>query len=124
MSCDYGSYIRNDGAQDYHDMIGDIFQEMKEIRDNGAIRLTVEFGSGRKHDIIEIPVIQFIIGDCKGNDLLRGIKCGRSLNMKGLCRDCNVKLLDGDDTCIVEDLQCTFHNLDNVVGKTQEQLNE
>ena len=46
MFCDYGSYTRNDRAQDYHDMIGEIFQEIKEIRDNGGIRLTLDFGSG------------------------------------------------------------------------------
>ena len=54
-------------------MIGKIFQEMKEIRDNGGIRLILDLGSGRMHDTIAIPVIKFIIGDCKGNDIL----CGR-----------------------------------------------
>ena len=75
MFRDYGSYIRNDRAQDYHDMIGKIFQEMKEICDNGGIRLTLDIGSGKLHDVIAIPVIQLIIGDCKGNDLL----CGRKV---------------------------------------------
>ena len=46
--------------------------------------------------VIAIPVIQFIIGDCKGNDLLCGRKGGHHLNMKGLCRDCNIAPKDGD----------------------------
>ena len=95
---------------------------MKGIRDNGGIRLTLDFGSGRTHDIIVIPVIQLIIGDCKWNDLLCGRKNGRSTNMKGVCRDCNMKPSDGDNTCIGEDLHCNFHNLGNVVGKKKSSL--
>ena len=44
-------------------MIWKIFKEIKEIRDNGGIGLTLDFGSDRKHDEIIIPVIRFIIGD-------------------------------------------------------------
>ena len=66
----YGRYSRNNSAQDYHDMIGKIFWEMKEIHDNGDILLTLDLGSGKKYDVIKLPVIQFIINDCKGNELL------------------------------------------------------
>ena len=41
-------------------MIWKIFQEMKEIRDNGGIRLTLDFVTGKTHDVVVIPVIQFI----------------------------------------------------------------
>ena len=34
---------------------------MKDIHDNGGIRLTLDFGSGRSYYILVIPVIQFII---------------------------------------------------------------
>lgn len=46
---------------------------MKKICDNGGMKLTLDFGNNKKHDVILIHVIQFIIGHCKGNDLL----CGR-----------------------------------------------
>ena len=52
---------------------------MKEIRGNGGLRSTLDFSSGKKHDVIAIPVIQFIIGNYKGNDLLCGRKGGHSL---------------------------------------------
>ena len=121
---DQKNYIRNDRAQDYHDMIGFIYKEMKQIRDNGGIRLTLDFGEKRIHDVIAIPVIQFIIGDCKGNDLLCGRKGGHSLSMRGLCRDCDIKPADGDNTCISQELICSYHVMDTFVGKTEEELNE
>ena len=105
-------------------MIGKISQETKKNRDNGDISLTLEFGSGRKNDLTVIPVIQFIISNCKSNALFCGRKGGYYINMKGLCRDYNVKPSDSDDICIGEDLHCTFHNLGNVVGKTKEHLDE
>ena len=42
-----------------------IFQEMKDIYDNRGIKIVLDFGNGDKHTAIAIPVIQFIIGDCK-----------------------------------------------------------
>ena len=97
-------------------MMGKIFKEMKEIRDSGGIKMTLDFGKNRVHNVIAIPVIQFIIGDCKGNDLLCGRKGGHSLNMKGLCRDCDVTPKDGDDTCIDRPLLCKFLTKNDVVG--------
>jgi hypothetical protein len=70
---DQTNYQRNDVAQDYHDMMSHIFKEMKEIRDKGGMKILLDFGNNKKHEVIAIPVIHFIIGDCKGNDLL----CGR-----------------------------------------------
>ena len=97
---------------------------MKYVCDNRGIRLTLYFSSDRINDIIAIPVIQFIIGDCKGNNLLCGRQDEYSINMKGLCRDYMVKPSDGDDTWIGEYLLFTFYNLCNVVVKTKEQLDE
>ena len=121
---DQKNYIRNEKAQDYHDMIGYIYSEMKQIRESGGIRLILDFGGNRTYDVIAIPVIQFIIGDCKGNDLLCGRKGGHSLNMNGLCRDCDIKPDDGDNTCIGQELICSYHVKDMFVGKTKEELNE
>lgn len=66
---DFMSYVRDDKAQDYHDMIGHIFSEFREIRMKGGMKVNLDFGEGVVHDANIIPVIQFIIGDCKGNDL-------------------------------------------------------
>ena len=95
---------------------------MKDIRDSGGIHLTLDFGNNKKHDVIAIHMIQFIIGYCKDNDLLCGRKGCHSLSMKGLCRDCDVKPDDGDNTCIDQELICSFHLMQNIVGKTKEVL--
>ena len=97
---DQKNYVRNERLQDYHDMMAKIFEEMKQIRECGGIKLTLDFGKDGTHEVIAIPVIQYIIGDCKGNDTLCGRKGGHSLGMKGLCQDCNITPDDGDNTCI------------------------
>ena len=122
MFRDQDSYVRNEKAQDYHDMLRCIFKEMKDIRDNGGIEMTLDFGPMLKHHVIAIPVIQFIIGDCKGNDLLCGRKGGHSLLMNGLCRDCNIQPQFADDTCIGKELRCQFITIDDVVGKSNEEI--
>ena len=92
--------ICNDKAQDYYDMLSTLFQEIKQICDSGGIRLTLDFGPTKRHDVIAIPVIHFIIGDCKGNELLYDRKSGHALNMNGLSRDCDIKSCDGDSIFI------------------------
>lgn len=73
LFCDQKNYIKNEKAQDYHEMIGKIFKEMTDVRDSGDIQLTLDVGNNRNHDVIVIPVIQFIIGDYKGNDLINTV---------------------------------------------------
>ena len=85
-------------------MMARIFSGMKQIRYLGGIKLTLDFGKGRKNDVIKIPVIQFIIDDCKWNDLLCGRKGVHSLNMKGLCRDCDIKSSNGENNCFNSEL--------------------
>ena len=116
------NYVKNDKLQDYHDMMTEIFAEMKDIRDSGGLKLTLDFGSHGVHDVIAIPVIQYIVGDCKGNDVLCGRKGGHEIRMKGLCRDCNISPQDGDDVCLETPLKCKFLTKDDVLNKTQEEL--
>ena len=78
-------------------MLSRIFQEMHHIRQSSGIRLTLDFGDNRIHQVIAIVVIQCIIGDCKGNDMLCGRMGGHTLQMKGICRDCDISPNDGDD---------------------------
>ena len=63
---------------------------MRDIRDTGGIQLTLDFGDNKVHDVIDIPMIQFITVYCKGNDLLCYRKGGHTLEMNGLCRDCDI----------------------------------
>ena len=118
------TYVRDDKAQDYHDMMSKIFQEMKEIRDNGGMKLSLDFGNGKTHEVIAMPVIQFIIGDCKGNDLLCGRKGGHHIDMKGLCRDCNISPNDGDNVCLNKELMCKFHSTETIVGCSKTELDK
>lgn len=103
-------------------MLRCIYKEMKDIRDSGGIEMTLDFGPSLKHNVIAIPVIQFIIGDCKGNDLLCGRKGGHSLLMNGLCHDCNIQPKYADDTYIGKKLCCQFITIDDVFGKTNDKI--
>ena len=118
------TYIRDDKAQDYHDMMGRIFEEMRDIYDTGGIKMILDFGIGQTHDVIAIPVIQYIIGDCKGNDLLCGRKGGHHLLMKGLCRDCDISPNLGDDVCLDQELKCSFLNMNSVTNKSKLELEQ
>ena len=110
---DQDNYIRDEKAQDYHDMLAHIFQEMRLMREKGGIRLTLDFGQNRIHVVTAIPVIQFIVGDCKGNDLLCGRMGGHNIEMGGLCRDCDVSPSNGD---LISDgdlpNECNFHTME------------
>ena len=93
------------------------------MRQSGGICLTLDFVSNHINEVIAIPVIQFIIGDCKWNDMLYGRMGVHTLQMKGLCRECDIPPKDGDDLCIDKELKCRFHTKETIVGKSQEELN-
>ena len=86
--------------------------------------LHLNFGDDQIYEVIAIPVIQFIIGDCKGNDMLCGRMGGHTLQMKDLCRDCDISPNDGDDLCIGKPLKCKFHTQNSIVGKTEDELDQ
>ena len=90
-------------------MLSQIFKETEEIRVNSEIYITLDFGNDMKHDVIAIPIIQFFIGDRARSNLSCGWYGGHSLQMNGLCRDCDIHPLDGDTTRIGHDLTCSFH---------------
>ena len=91
---------------------------MKQIRDSGELKLTLDFESHGAHDVIALPIIQYIMGYCKGNDVLYGRKKGYHVRMKVLCRYCNICSADGDDVCLNNPVKCTFFATDYVVNKT------
>ena len=74
---------------------------------------------GKVTQVRAVPVVAFMIGDCKGNDLLCLQKGRHHLKMKGLCRDCNIAPDDdGDNTCIGGPLICQFLKKSDITGKT------
>ena len=93
---------------------------MKQIRDSGELLLTLDVGPTKRYDVIEIPVIQFIIGGCEGNDLLCCRKGVRALNMNGLCRDFDIKPCDGDNIFIDQEFMFNFIKNYDVIGKIEE----
>ena len=119
-------YIRDEKAQDYHDMMSHIFKEFKQIYDCGGMKVNLDFrhcGGQNLGEYVLIPVIQYIIGDCKGNDLLCGRMAGHSLKMKGACRDCfisppNLDYIPDDN----EQLICKFITQEDIEGKEKAYL--
>ena len=84
--------------QDYHDMIGHIFNELKSIYNNGGLKINIYLKDEKGYrNIIFIPFIQFIIGDCKSNDVFCYRKGTHSLNTARLCRDCDMYSSEADD---------------------------
>ena len=125
------TYVRDEKAQDYHDMMSHIFSEFKGIYDSGGMKVRIDLSkcNGVNKEYVILPVIQFIIGDCKGNDLLCGRMAGHSLMMKGGCRDCDISPNNLDDipSCNNDNSAefsspCKFHDKSSIVGKTALEL--
>ena len=76
-----------------------LFSKIKKIRDWSGLKLTLDFGSDGVHDVIVISAVQYIVGDCKDNDVL-GEKWEHDIWMKCLCQDFNASPKDGDDVCL------------------------
>jgi hypothetical protein len=105
--------------QDYHDMVACVFDELKEIQARGGIKCDLDFGEGLVHrDVILYPDIQYIIGDCKGMDVLCGRKGCHTLLTPWLCRDCNVPSMQGDDV----NFECQWTEKSHIQNKTKEEL--
>ena len=92
------------------------------IRQSGGICLILELGSNQIHEVLAIPTIQFIIGECKDNNLLCGRIAIHMLTMKDLCRDYNISPDDGYDFCIGKQLTCKLRTKETIVGKSRKGL--
>ena len=42
------------------------------------------------------------------------------LQMKGLCRDCDISPNDGDDLCIGSPIKCSFHTMHTIISEPKE----
>lgn len=121
------AYGAEEKATDYHKMLDHLFEEIKEINNHGGMHLSVPKLNGNGFvDVIARPQLQFVIGDCKGNNLLTGRYGSHGIKVNHLCRDCDVPTIDADEPfrcCIfrttlgmqrmdLEDLRNnSFHNI-------------
>ena len=65
-------------------------------------------------------MMKFIISGCKGNAILCGRNGCHPLHMNGLCRDCNVSPMDGDNTYIGSHLKCKYTAVSDIGGQTDD----
>ena len=82
--------------QDKHDIYSYLMKDIKTISHHNGFSWDLEI-DGVTHPIVFKPAIQFIIGDCEGHDEICGRKKGHSLQMHGLCRDCDCLVQQADD---------------------------
>jgi hypothetical protein len=116
-----------DRLQEYHDILSFLLKDLKKIQSDGFPWI-LDLGGERKHNVVLRMPLQFVIGDCEGHDKLLGRFKGHTMNLKGLCRDCDIPTRDGDDVNWLcnyfeeEDLkhlnaeelrQISFHKIEN-----------
>ena len=95
--------------QERHDIYSYLMRDLRKIEDEGGFRWDLKL-NGKVHKVVFKIAFQFIIGDCEGHDEICGRKKGHSLNMKGLCRDCDCLPVQADDP----DHQCNFFKTDRM----------
>ena len=119
---DTTGYVQGRKMQDYHDMLKQVFAELKSIYDNGGLRVNIDFqdSKGLREDIIIVPVIQYIIGDCKGNDVLCGRKGTHHLGSPWLCRDCNCPSNQASNPTF----QCRPISMNDIKNATEQELTD
>ena len=116
---DQKGYVKEKKMNDYHAMIAHIFREFRSIIENGGIKVDLDYGTGVVHkDIIIVPVIQYIIGDCKGNDVHCGRKGTHVLTTPRLCRDCNIPSSEADNV----NYRCNMASMSDFQNKTKQEM--
>lgn len=110
----------SDKAQDVHAIIDLVLQDFKSIQGKErGFEWTLTL-NGVQHHVVFKLAVQVIIGDCKGNDLLCGRYGSHSLNVKRLCRDCNVESRHGDDHNHI----CKFLSRRDIENRSKENMND
>ena len=104
-------------ANDYHAILSIILSDLKQIQKAGGIDWEFEIDGIKHKRRLKIPVM-FIIGDCKGHDVL----CGREASHQAhhLCRDCNCTKESGDDPFV----QCTFHKQSTIQNMSEKECKD
>ena len=78
-------------------------RDFRRIEEHGGFHWDLKL-NGKVHKVVFKLALQFIIGDCEGHDEICGRKKGHSLEMKGLCRDCDCLPNQSDNP----EHQCNF----------------
>ena len=105
--------------QDMHDVYKYLMSEIKYLQSEGGFHWDLEIG-GKSYPIVFKVALQFIIGDCEGHDEICGRKKGHSLQMKGLCRDCDCLPSQSDNP----DHNCHFFKSSDLQTASEEVLAE
>ena len=114
------SLDKSSKTQDVHAIMSLMLNELKDIQGSeGGFSWRLELGP-KSFDVVFKVAIQTIIGDCKGNDLLCGRYGSHGINVKRLCRDCDVLTSDGDDC----DHICSFLTRDDIENRTKDELRD
>ncbi len=118
-----GGYAKNitslEKIQDYHDMMTHILKDMVRIQECGGIEMTLTIGDKSFSGTAKVPV-QFVIGDCKGNDILCGRYGSHGEKVMHLVRDCDILFEDADDP----DHVCRYFTEAEVQGWTVAECKE
>jgi hypothetical protein len=104
-------------AKDYHHVLGHIMKGVRGLQNCEGLDWTFISREGATHVRRLVFTTQYIIGDCKGNDILCG-RYGTHANTGGLVRDCDIRTEDGDSTLH----RCKFRQVEEVKTFSAEQL--
>lgn len=87
-----------DNIRDYHAILFSILSPLIDLQEKGGFKWEFEIGGKLCEARCKVPV-QFIIGDCKSQDML----CGRygSHNCHSICRDCDCTFQESDDPNVI-----------------------
>ena len=116
----YGANLQSslDKSNDYHAILSCILEEFKQVQElNCPIPFDLMI-DGELHSVDLIFEVAYIIGDCKGLDMLAGRKASHST--AGLTRLCDCKMSDGDNADVI----CKLLKYDDLKEMSEERLEE
>jgi hypothetical protein len=116
-SCEISTRLRGQNVRNTHRMLRLIFADIHCFQKEGGIGYTFPQSSQNDSDVtllLKIP-IAFIIGDCKGHDVLCGCYASHSIIM--LCRDCDCTLITDADA---HKIKCKMRELSDIKDLTDQ----
>lgn len=121
---DEAGYVKNisssEKVQDYHDMMAHILKDLVRIQQNGGIEMTLSIGNKKSFTGTAKVPVQFVIGDCKGNDILCSRYGSHGERVRHLVWDCDVLFEDSDNP----DHVCRYFTEGEVQGWDNAQCKE
>ena len=116
----YGANLQSplDKANDYHAILACILEEFKQVQElNEPMPIDIMI-EGELHSVDLIFEVAYVIGDCKGLDMLAGRKMSHSTS--GLTRLCDCKKTDGDNADVI----CKLLKYDELKNMSDARLEE